>query len=92
MSATIQRRIEALEVKGKDNERPVLLIVRFIMPVEGGVDPVGINAAPPHFPQPVDRLTGESWEAFTDRLEGMVSHLRGGSVVRVFSREAEASI
>ncbi len=92
MSATIQRRIEALEADGNGNERPLLLIVRFIMPVEGEADPVGINAAPPHFPQPVDRLPGESWEAFTDRLECMLSHLPGGSVVRVFSREAEASI
>lgn len=91
MSATIQRRIEALEADGNGNEQPMLLIVRFIMPVEGEADPVGIDAAPPHFPQPVDRLPGESWEAFTDRLEGRLSHLPRGSVVRVFSREAEAA-
>lgn len=89
MSAAIQRRIEALEVKG-GNERPVLLIVRRLVLSEGGSDPVGINAAPPHFPKPVAGLPSESWEAFINRLEGMVSHLPAGSVVRVFSREAEA--
>ena len=88
MSAPIQRRIEALEADGNDNERFVLLILRFIVPADGEADPVGIHAAPPHFPQPVDRLPGESWEAFTDRLECMLSRLPGGSVVRVFSREA----
>ena len=89
MSTTIQRRIDALEVKGKGNERPVLLIVRRLVSPDGGSDPVGINAAPPHFPERVDGLPGESWEAFIDRLEGMVSHLPGGSVVRVFSGGAE---
>ena len=88
MTTTMHRRIDALEFAGNGKERPVLLIVRFVMPVEGEADPVGIDAAPPHFPQPVDRLPGESWEAFTDRLECMLSHLPGGSVVRVFSREA----
>ena len=91
MSASIQRRVEALEADGTGEERPLLLIVRVIMPVEGEADPVGIDAAPPHFPQPVDRLPGKSWEAFTDRLECMLSHLPGGSAVRVFSREAEAA-
>lgn len=88
MSATIQRRIEALEVKGNGNERPVLLIVRRLVSPEGGSDPVGINAAPPHLPEPLAGLPGEGWEAFIERLEGMVSHLPGGSVVRVFSRGA----
>ena len=92
MSAAIQRRIEALEAGGNCNERPLLLIVRFIMPVEGEAEPIGIDAAPPHFPQPVDRLPGESWEAFTDQLQDRLSHLPRGSVVRVFSREVEASI
>ena len=91
MNAPILKRLEALEAVGK-NEGPALLIVRFFVPLEGEADPVGINAAPPHFPQPVDRLPGESWEAFTDRLEGMLSHLPGGSVVCVFSRGEEASI
>ena len=88
MSATIQRRIEALEADGNGNERPLLLVVRFIMPVEGEADPVGINAAPPHFPQPVDRLPDESWEAFISRLEGMLLHRPGGAVVRVVFRTA----
>lgn len=85
MSANIQRRIEALEVKGKGNERPVLLIVRRLVSPGGGSDPVGICASPPHFPEPVAGLPGEGWEAFIERLEGMVSHLPGGSVVQVFS-------
>ena len=87
MSSTIQRRVEALEADGNGNEPPLLLIVRFIMPVEGEADPVGINAAPPHFPQPVDRLPGESWEVFTDRLEGMLSHAPSGSVIRAIARQ-----
>jgi hypothetical protein len=87
MNATIHRRIEALESQG--NGRPLLLIVRFILPMLGEADPIGIAAAPPHFPQAVDRLQGESWEGFTGRLKAMLSHLPGGSVVRVISREAE---
>ena len=85
MSATIHSRVRALEVKGTGNEQPALLIVRRLVSPEGGSDPVGICAAPPHYPEPVAGLPGESWEAFTGRLEGMVSHLPGGSVVRVFS-------
>ena len=91
MSATIERRIEALEVKGKGNEQPVLLIVRRLVSPGGGADPVGINAAPPQFPEPVYRLPGESWDAFADRLQGMLSHLPGGSFVRVISREVKAA-
>lgn len=88
MTTTMQRRVEALEFAGKGKERPVLLIVRFLVATDREADPVGIRAAPPHLPEPVDRRPGESWAAFTDRLEGMLSHLSGGSVVRVFSREA----
>jgi hypothetical protein len=86
MTAPILKRLEALEAAGNGTERPVLLIVRFLVSVEGEADPLGIDAAPPHFPEPVDRLPGESWDAFTDRLQGMLSHLPGGKVVRVFSR------
>lgn len=88
MTTTMQRRIEALEFAGKGNERPVLLIVRFLVATDREAHPVGIRAAPPHFPEPVDRWPGESWGAFTNRLEDMLSHLPRGSVVRVFSREA----
>ena len=91
MSATMQRRIEALEETVKGKERPVVLIVRFIVPMQDEADPVGIEAAPPYFPKPVDRLPGESWEAFTSRLQGMLSHLPGGSFVRVISREVKAA-
>lgn len=88
-ATTMDRRIKALEVKGMGNERPVLLIVRRLVSAEGGHDPVGISAAPPHFPDPVAGLPGESWEAFTGRLLGMLSHLQSGEVLRVFSGGAE---
>ena len=81
--------IEALEGAGRGNGQLPLLIVRFIVPMQGEADPVGIRAAPPHFPEPVDRLPGESWAAFTSRLEGMLLHLPSRSVVSVISREAE---
>ena len=66
----------------------MLLILRFIVPAEGEADPVGIHAAPPHFPHPVDRSPDEGWEAFISRLEGMLLHRPGGAVVRVVFRTA----
>ena len=87
MSATIQRRIKALEANGSG--QPPLLILRFIVPMQGEVEPVGIHAAPPHFPEPLDRLPGESWKTFTSRLGNVVASLPGGSVVRAVSRAAD---
>ena len=84
---TLERRIEKLEAAGAG--RPLLLlIVRFVRPGRLDEEPVGIEAAPPHFPAPVDRLPGEDWEAFIARLEGRLSHLPQGSVVRVITRDA----
>ena len=86
--ATIERRIDALEAAGT-GAPSLLLIVRYVVGA-GGLDaePAGIHAAPPHFPAPVDRLPGEAWDAFTARLEGRLTHLPHGSVVRVVSRNA----
>ena len=89
MSAPILRRVEALEGRGTGGANPMLVLVSFIAPREGGPDQVGIDAAPPHFPVSVDRLTGESCDAFTTRLEGMLSHLPGGSVVLAFAQNGE---
>ena len=86
MSAQILKRVEALEGRGTGGTNPMLVLVSFIAPREGGPDPVGIDAAPPHFPAPLDRLPGERWDAFTKRLEGMLSCLPGGSVVLAFAR------
>ena len=88
MTAQIERRLEALEARDKGNGWPVLLVVRYVMPEHPGDEPIGIQAAPPHFPAPVDRLPGESWDTFTGRLDARVAHLPGGSVVRVISRDA----
>ena len=90
MSVPILKRVEALEGRGAGGAQPMLVIVSFIAPREGGPDPVGIDAAPPHFPAPVNKLTGESWDAFTMRLEGMLSHLPGGSVVLAFARSGSS--
>ena len=89
MSSPILKRVEALEGRGTGGAKPMLVIVSFVAPREGGPDPVGIDAAPPHFPAPVDRMPGESWDAFTTRLEGMLSHLPGGSVVLAFARNTD---
>ena len=86
MSAPILKRVEALEGRGTSGAHPMLVIVSFIATRDGEPDPVGIDAAPPHFPVPVDRLTGESWDAFTKRLEGTLSQLPGSSVVLAFAR------
>ena len=86
MSAPILRRVEALEGRGAGGAQPMLVIVSFLTKREGGPDPVGIGAAPPHFPVPVGRLPGESWDAFTTRLEGMLSHLPGKSVALAFAQ------
>ena len=90
MSAPILKRVKALEGRGTGGAHPMLVIVSFVAPRGGRQDPVGIDAAPPHFPEPVDRLTGESWDAFTQRLEGMLSHLPGGSVVLAFGRSGSS--
>ena len=86
MSSPILKRVEALEGRGAGGAQPMLVIVSFLSKRGGEPDPVGIDAAPPHFPVPVDRLPGESWDAFTTRLEGTLSHLPGGSVVLAFAR------
>ena len=89
MSARILKRVKALEGRSTGGAHPMLVIVSFIAPREGRPHPVGIDAAPPHFAAPVDRLTGESWDAFTTRLEGMLSHLPGSSVVLAFARNSD---
>ena len=86
MSSPILKRVEALEGRGAGGAQPMLVIVSGVAPRQGERDPIGIDAAPPHFPVAVDRLTGESWDAFTKRLEGMLSYLPGGSVVLAFAR------
>ena len=86
MSAPILKRVRALEGRGTGGAHPMLMIVRFIAPRDGQPDPVGIGAAPPHFPVPVDRMPRESWNVFTTRLEGRLSQLPGGSVVLAFAR------
>ena len=86
MSSPILKRVEALEGRGTGGAHPMLVIVRFIATREGEPDPVGIDASPPHFPVPVDRLPLERWVAFTKRLAGMLSHLPGGSVVLALAR------
>ena len=88
MTAQIKRRVQALEGR-ESGAAGLLLVVRSIVSL-GNLDtePAGIHAAPPHFPAPVDRLPGEAWGAFTERLEGMLSHLPPGAGVRVVSRDA----
>lgn len=83
---TIERRLDALERKSPQVE-PLLIVRRLVTPGFLDVYPPGIASAPPHLPA-VDRLPGESWDAFTDRLAGMIAHLPAGSVVQVVSRDA----
>ena len=89
MSSPILKRVEALEGRGTGGTNPMLVIVSFIAPRGGRPDPVGIDAAPPHFPEPIDRLIGESFDGFTKRLKGMLSHLPGGLVVLASSRNSQ---
>ena len=89
MSAQILKRVEALEGRATGGTNPMLVLVSFIAPREGEPDPVGIDASPPHFPVPVDRLPVECSDAFTKRLAGMLSHLPGGSVVLAFARNPD---
>ncbi|MFZ2652781.1 MAG: hypothetical protein WA210_21995 [Burkholderiaceae bacterium] len=86
MAAQIERRLMALEARDGENEQAVLLIVRFIVtPGHLDAEPLGIEAAPPHLPA-VDRLPGEGWNDFCERLSGMIAHQPAGTVVRVISR------
>ena len=89
MSAPILKRVRALEGRGTSGAHPKLVIVSFVAPRGGRQDPVGIDASPPHFPVPVDRLPVECSDAFTKRLAGMLSHLPGGSVVLAFARNPD---
>lgn len=66
----------------------MLVFVSFLATQDDEPNPVGINAAPPHFPVPVDRLPVERWDAFTKRLEGMLWHSPGGAVVLAFVRNS----
>ena len=91
MSAPILKRVKALEGRGTGGAHPMLVMVSFIAPREGRPDQGGIDAAPPHFPAPVDRMPGESWDAFTTRLEGRLSHLPGGSLVLAFAQTLQRS-
>lgn len=85
MSAPILKGLEALEGRGTGGAHPMLVIVSFITTLEGEPGPVGIDAGT-HFPEPVNRLPEESWDAFTRCLEGMLSHFPGGAVVLAFAR------
>ena len=90
MSAPILRRVEALEGRGAGGAQPMLVIISFVSPRGGRPGPVGIEAAPPHFPVPVDKLPDEKWDAFTNRLQRMLSHLTMASVVVAFARTNES--
>ncbi len=83
MTAQVERRVSALEARDGGRPRLLLVVVRVVSPGNPDAEPAGINAAPPHFPASVDRLPGEAWGAFTARLEGRLSHLPAGTVVRV---------
>ena len=86
--ARLDGRIDALEARDSGTPALLLIVRRIVSPRNPNAEPAGIHAAPPHFPAPVDRLPGEDWPAFTARLEGGLSHLPHGSVVRVVSRNA----
>ena len=88
MNAPILKRVEALEGRGTGGTNSMLVIVNFLAKRDIEPDPVGIEAAPPHFPTAVDRLTGENWDAFTKRLTGMLSHMPAGGVVLAFAHSA----
>jgi broad specificity phosphatase PhoE len=88
MAAQIERRLGALEARDGGNDRPALLVVRYIVaPGHLDAEPLGIEAAPPYL-NAVDRLPGESWTDFAKRLRGMIAHLPAGSAVRVTTRDA----
>ena len=87
--ATIERRIDALESRIGGDADIRLILVRLVSPGKIGALPSGIRAAPPYLPV-VDRLDGETWSAFSDRLGAMVARHSRGTVVLAFSRNAEA--
>jgi hypothetical protein len=83
---TIARRLDALEARHGGTE-PLLVLLRIVTPGFLDLFPSGTEPAPPWLPA-VDRLPGESWDDFGDRLESMIAHLPAGTVVRAISRDA----
>ena len=86
MNLPNSRRLEALEKAISMTNCPRLLIVRFIGPAAEKSDLCGIRAAPPHFPEQVDKLPNECSQAFVDRLHSRLLHLPAGKMVCVFER------
>ena len=88
MATMIERRLAALEARLGADEQRFLIVVRFIVsPGHLDAEPLGIEAALPYLPA-VDRAPGESWDAFTARLRGMLGPVPAGTVVRVVTRDA----
>ena len=85
MTLTTERRLAALEARHGAMRSPMLMLVRLVKAGYLDVFPSGTLAALPYLPA-VDRLPGESWDAFGDRLEGMIAHLPSGVVMQVISR------
>ena len=83
----LEPRIVALEARYGGMREPLLILRRIVGPGSLEACPIGTRPAPPHLPA-VDMRPGESWDAFTDRLEGMIAHLPPRTVVRVVSRDA----
>ena len=79
---SLEPRIGALEARHRGMREPLLILRRIVSPGSLDLYPSGTLPAPPHLPA-VDRLPGESWEDFGERLGGMVAHLPAGTVVTV---------
>lgn len=84
MRRTLERRLDVLE-HANPQRGPLLVLWRVVEPGRLDKYPSGTQPAPPYLPA-VDRLAGEDWERFTERLAGMVAHLPPSRVVRVVSR------
>lgn len=87
MAAQIERRLLALEAREGGEHEPLLMLIRLVTPGHLDLYPLGTLAAPPWLPA-VNRLEGESWDDFGDRLRGMIAHHPPGTVVQVVSRNA----
>ena len=83
---SLEPRITALEARHGNMTEPFLIILRAVAPGCLDLHPSGTRPAPPHLPA-VDRLPGESWEDFGERLGGRVAHRPAGTVVTVATRD-----
>ena len=82
---SLEPRITALEARHGNMTEPFLIILRAVAPGCLDLHPSGTRPAPPHLPA-VDRLPGESWEDFGERLGGMVAPLPAGTELTVTTR------